>query len=124
MASRSDVLCVNEVIAQFVGIEHIPCRFMTALCPDRCGHARDVAKFDVKEYLKYDKPGEYGDDRSEQFFWDLKPDSDSNKLHPEYLEQVKALKPGDKCKIYWTHFYVHDDNGSHPERSVTYFEKL
>jgi len=29
-----EVLTVNKTIATFVKIEHIPCRLMTALCPD------------------------------------------------------------------------------------------
>ncbi|KAK8860366.1 hypothetical protein M9Y10_012030 [Tritrichomonas musculus] len=122
--STADVLCVNEVIATFTEIKHFPCHFRTALCPDRCGHARDSAIFKIDEYLKYEKPGQYGDEKQENFMWNLKPEADSNKLHPEYLEVVKSLQPGQKVKINWTHFYVHDDNGAHPERSVTFFEKI
>ena len=124
MTRTADVLCVNEVTATFTGIEHHPCRFMTSLCPDRCNHATDYAIFKVDEYSKYEKPGEYGDDKTEQFHWDLKPTADSNKLHPEYLEIVKNLHQGDKVKINWTHFYVHENGSSFPERSVTYFEKI
>ena len=122
--SKEEVLAINEVIATFTKIEHVPCCFRTALCPDRCDHASDIAIFKVDEYLKYEKPGKYGDDKVEEFNWDLKPTADNNKLHPEYLEIVKGLQPGQKVKINWTHFYIHDDHGAHPERSVTFFEKL
>ena len=121
MAEQKDVLCVNEVIATFEGIEHAPCRFMTAECPDHCDHATDVAKFHIDKYEKYEKLGEYGDDKQEEFIWDLKPTSDANKLHPEYIEKVKELKQGQKAKIHWTHFYVHSENVDSPERTVTYF---
>ena len=125
MTRSYDVLCVNEVTATFKGIEHRPCRFMTSLCPDRCGHATDVAVFEVNEYLKYEKPGQYGDDKQERFQWDIKPTSAYNRLHPEYLEVVKNLQPGQKVKINWTHFYVTDEHGSKfPERTVTFFEKV
>ena len=125
MTRTYDVLCVNEVTATFKGIEHIPCRFMTSLCPDRCGHATDVATFEINEYLKYEKPGQYGDDKQTQLMWDLKPASAYNRLHPEYLEIVKNLQPGQKVKVNWTHFYVTDENGSKsPERTVTFFEKI
>ena len=121
MAAKKDVLCVNEVVATFEGIEHSPCHFMTADCPDHCDHATDVAKFHIDHYEKYEKLGEYGDDKQEEFIWDLKPTADANRLHPEYIEKVKELKPGQKAKIHWTHFYVHTEEGDSPERSVTYF---
>lgn len=124
MSVKKDVLCVNEVKATFNGIEHCPCQFMTARCPDHCDHATDLAKFHIDEYIKYEKLGKYGDDKQEEFLWDLKATSDANKLHPEYIEKVKALKPGQKVKIHWTHFYVTDDNGASPERSVTFFETI
>lgn len=124
MAETKDVLSVHETIATFQGREHIPCRFRTALCPDRCDHATDVATFKIDEYKKYEKPGEYGDEEQTEFMWDLKPTADSSRLHPEYLEAVKALTPGQKVKLNWTHFYVHKDNCSFPERQVTFFEKL
>lgn len=124
MSVQKDVLCVNEVTATFKGIEHHPCHFMTADCPDHCDHATDIAHFHIDKYEKYEKLGEYGDDKQEEFLWDLKQSSESNKIHPEYLEKVKALKPGQKVKIHWNHFYVHDDHGAFPERSVTYFETL
>ena len=122
--SKEEVLAINEVIATFTKIEHVPCHFMTALCPDRCDHATDAAIFKVDEYLKYEKPGKYGDDKVEEFAWDLKPSADANKLHPEYVEQVKALKPGQKVKLNWTHFYVDDGCCQSPERRVTFFEKI
>lgn len=124
MSVKKDVLCVNEVVAAFQGIEHLPCHFMTAKCPDHCDHATDVANFHIEKYEKYEKLGKYGDDKQEDFYWDLKKSSDSNKEHPEYIEKVKALKPGQKVKIHWTHYYVHDENGASPERTVTYFEAL
>lgn len=124
MARTADVLCINEVKATFEKVEHRPCMFRTSLCPDRCGHATDYAIFKVDEYLKYEKPGEYGDDKTDVFHWNLKPSTDTNKLHPEYLEIVKNLQPGQKVKINWTHFYVHDNGSSFPERSVTFFEKI
>lgn len=123
MAEKRDVLCINEVLATFQKFEHIPCRFRTARCPDRCDHATDVAVFKVDQYLKYEQQGKYADDKVEEFYWNLKPTADSNKLHPEYLEQVKALKAGDKVKLNWTHFYVNTDSANYPERCVTFFEK-
>lgn len=119
-----EVLAVNEVIATYLGTRHIPCMFRTALCPDHCDHARDLAVFNVTKYLKYEKPGKYGDDQVTEFLWDTKPSADTNKLHPEYLEIVKKLKEGQQVKISWTHYYVHDETGAFPERCVTYFELL
>ncbi|KAK8865075.1 hypothetical protein M9Y10_010606 [Tritrichomonas musculus] len=119
-----EVLAVNETIATFTQLEHVPCHFRTALCPDRCNHATDVAVFKIDQYVKYEKLGKYGDDKVEEFYWDLKPTAESSKLHPEYLEQVKALKPGEKVKLNWSHFYVSEDGVQTPERSVTFFAKI
>ena len=125
MAESKDVLSVHETLATYQGTRHIPCRFMTSLCPDRCGHATDVAVFKIDEYQKYEKPGQYGDPEAKEFLWNLKPDSDANRIHPEYLEIVKGLQPGQKVKLNWTHFYVTNREGSkYPERSVTFFEKI
>ena len=122
--SKEEVLAINETIATFTKIEHVPCRFRTALCPDRCDHATDTAVFKIDEYVKYEQPGKYGDDKAEEFYWNLKPNADSNKLHPEYIEQVKALKPGQKVKLNWNHLYVSDGCCQSPERRVTFFEKI
>lgn len=37
------------------------------LCPDRCGHSGKLATFAIVKYLRYEKPGEFGDPRQEQF---------------------------------------------------------
>lgn len=121
---KREILATNEVIASYVGTKHVPCMFRTALCPDRCDHARDLAVFNVLNYISYEKVGKYGDDKVSEFLWDTKPSSDLNRLHPEYLNALKNLKEGQKVKICWTHFYIHDDTGSFPERCVTHFEIL
>ena len=119
---KEQILAIQEVIATYEGTRHIPCMFRTALCPDHCDHAKDVAVFKIKEYTKYEKLNKYGDDKTDEFLWDLKVQSDNNKLHPEYLKIVKTLKPGQNVRIHWTHFYITNDGASYPERSVTYFE--
>lgn len=82
-----------------------------------------LAVFKIDEYLKYEKPGQFGDAKVDTFSWNLKPESDSNKLHPEFLEIVKNLQLNQKVGINWTHFYIHNENGAHPESSVSFFEK-
>lgn len=123
-AQKKEVLAVNEVIATYMGPRHIPCMFRTALCPNHCDHAHDVYVFKINEYVKYEKLGKYGDDQETEFLWDSRASSDTNKLHPEYLQKVKDLEIGQMVKINWNHFYITDENGAYPERSVIYFEQL
>ena len=61
MSERIEILSHHDAICEFTGIKHIPCRFMTSLCPDRCDHASDVAIFKVLEYKNYEQKGEYGE---------------------------------------------------------------
>ena len=57
--------------AEFTGIIHRKCRFLTSLCPDKCDHARDFAVFRIVKYLDYRKPGKYGDEKQDQLMVDV-----------------------------------------------------
>ncbi|MBR1997307.1 MAG: hypothetical protein IJ993_02730, partial [Akkermansia sp.] len=65
MPEKAELLATNTVIARFDGYTDIPCRFMTADCPDKCDHATKVANFTVLSNEHYAKPGKYGDDKAE-----------------------------------------------------------
>lgn len=32
------------------------------------------------------------------------------------LKQISALKPGDKVVLHWSHYYMHQDSSSFPQR--------
>ena len=125
MTEKIDVLSHHDAICEFTGIQHIPCRFRTALCPDRCDHASDVAMFKVLEYKNYELKGKYGDEKQERWFIGLKEqDDDEGAQTKEVIDKIKALKPGQKVKLWWDHIYVTDENGQHPERPVKLIEPI
>ena len=118
-----DTLATNSTIAIFEGINKRPCMFRTALCPDRCGHSQETAKFKILEYLDYSKPGEYGDEKQDFFFANLNINAEEDRQKKEFIDFIKTLKVGDKVKLNWDHIYV-DNNGSrYPERPIRSISK-
>lgn len=124
MTRREDLLSTHRTLATFQGIQHRPCMFRTALCPDRCGHGQDVATFKIDSYTDYQKPGEYGDPQMEQFMTGLKLSGgdEMEGQSQQMIDKVKSLNPGQKVKLDWDHIYVHDDHGAHPERPIKSIE--
>lgn len=59
MSSERQLLARFETISQFDKVIFRPCMHRTALCPDRCGHAKNWAEFKVVSYLAYEKPGAF-----------------------------------------------------------------
>ncbi|EAY04293.1 Tvp14 [Trichomonas vaginalis G3] len=112
-----DLLSRHEVIAEFQGLQHIPCRFMTSLCPDRCDHATDVALFKVLEYTKYEKPGEYGDPKHETIYVDVKKKVFNQ--DPKIQEYCKTLEVGKKYRVCYDHLYLNRNGSRWPERPCT-----
>ena len=114
-----EILSSHKTIAVYDGIEHIPCRFRTSLCPDRCNHAKDVATFTIHEYLQYNMYGQYGDEKQSIFYADLNPNAEENAQPEEIIRIIKSLKPGQKVNLEWDHIYVQNHNGaSYPERII------
>ncbi|KAH7824557.1 putative Tvp14 [Monocercomonoides exilis] len=119
-----DVLSVHRVKATFQGIKHQPCRFMTSLCPDRCGHATDIGLFKVDEYEHYEKLGEYGDEEQTMIYVSLKADADEDKQDPAIIAQIRTLTPGQKVKLLYEHIYVTQGGSKFPERPVRMIEPI
>ncbi|KAI8472691.1 MAG: flp protein [Monoraphidium minutum] len=123
MAQTRDMLANQTVVAKFKGLEHRPCMFKTSMCPDKCNHPTDWGLFDIQGYLEYEKPGEYGDEKSKRFAFDLKGQQGRGGplagTQAEYTERVRALAPGDWVRLSWVHEYVHDGGANYPERPVT-----
>lgn len=96
------VLSLHVTKAVFAGTSERRCRHRTALCPDRCSHGGTIARFDITRYIDYEKPGQYGDPKSEQFMTMLKlPD-----LTQKQIDQIKKLKKGTPVHLSWEHRYV------------------
>ncbi len=119
-----DTLATNSTIAVHEGISKRPCMFRTALCPDRCGHSKEIAQFKILEYLEYTKPGEYGDEKQDKFYANLNINDEEDRQKKEFIDFIKELKKGDKVKLNWDHIYV-DNNGSrYPERPIRSISKV
>ncbi len=118
-----ETLSTHCTLARFEGIEDVPCRFRTTLCPNQCDHGGKYARFAIVEYTAYEKQGRYGDPVQRDFMVrvahkDGSPDADT----PVPLREViAALKPGQVVGLDWAHVYVTDPKtGSKwPERIVT-----
>lgn len=115
-ADKVEVLSSHRTKAVYEGVRHLPCRHRTSLCPDRCGHARDVAVFRVTEYVAYEKPGQYGDAKATEF---LLPLSQGEEVSAEVLALAKGLSKGDAVRLEWLHEYVAKDGSKYPRRRVT-----
>ena len=118
-----DVLSKNSTIAIFEGINKTPCMHFTSLCPDKCGHSTETAKFKILEYLEYEKTGEYGDEKQKYFYANVNLNASEDKQKKEFIDFINQLKIGNKVKLNWEHIYV-DNNGSrYPERPIRYIGK-
>jgi hypothetical protein len=53
--------------AEVEGTSYHACLGMTSLCPDKCGQSGTIATFKIIRYVSYEKLGEYGDPKCEQF---------------------------------------------------------
>ena len=118
-----ETLATNSTIAIFEGIEKRPCMFRTALCPDRCEHSQETAKFKIVEYLDYTKPGQYGDEKQEFFYANMNPNAGEDRQKKEFIDFIRELKNGDKVKLNWDHIYVNNNGSFYPERPIRSISK-
>lgn len=118
-----ETLSTHQTLARFEGVEDVPCRHMTSLCPDRCDHGGKYAKFTIVEYTAYDLAGKYGDPKQTSFLVRVAhKDGSPDTATPEPLRRVIAeLSAGQVVGLDWAHVYVTDpETGSKwPERIVT-----
>ena len=121
---KADLLATNTVIARFDGFTEIPCRHMTADCPDKCDHATKVANFTVLVNEDYKQPGKYGADKAEvgsTMMVDVKkptPGQDDAAV----FETIDTLKLGDKVIMTQDHCYGEIGDLVTPFRPVTKLE--
>lgn len=116
-----DVLSTHRTDAVYEGVRHLPCMHRTSLCPDKCGHAKDVAVFRITAYRSYEKNNpHHGDPQAKEFLMPLKADDE---VSAEQLEMAKGLKPGDAVRLDWVHEYVKTASASYPRRRVTRLER-
>lgn len=120
-APQVDTLSTHETDAVFEGVRHLPCLHRTALCPDRCGHAKDVAVFRITAYRRYAKDNpNHGDPQAREF---LMPLVAGEEVSAEVLQLARSLKAGDVVKLDWAHEYVRSAGASYPRRRVARLER-
>lgn len=116
----AELLADNTVIAVYRGTLERPCLARTSDCPDRCGHAKTLAHFDVLKNLHYQKLGEYGDDEAvagSHLLIGLDSDLPGQDSAP--LEAIATMKPGDTVQMTISHYYIKEATIQYPVRPVT-----
>ena len=121
---RRDLLSKHETVAKFDGLVEQQCFFMTSFCPDQCNHGGTTGVFTILKYLKYEKPGEYGDSKTDKYHVKVKATVESTGLTPQVKEVFDSLDIGDYVLLSWNHDYVHTNGCSSPERPITKLEKI
>lgn len=125
LPEKAELLASNTVVAKYLQTVEHPCRFMTALCPDRCDHATRLAQFEVIANEHYEHPGKYGDEK-------LEPGAvatvDVKKAvlgqSPEVAKLISTLHPGDTVRLTIRHYYVQQGQGQFPVRPAVSLEKM
>ena len=113
-----ELLSSHDAVAKFVGLKYHQCLGLTSLCPDRCGESGQLATFTIVKYLKYEKPGEYGDPKQEQFMVLIQDNMKNLKVPKAIRDAIFALKPGDLVHLRWNHDYVTQAGSKFPERPI------
>ena len=113
MDTTRDLLSLHETVSQFAGLQEKQCFHKTSLCPDRCQHGGTIAIFTILKYLKYEKPGKYGDAKSKKYH--VRP----REVHENFKGIFDTLKLDDYVLLHWNHDYVHRSGCSFPERPMT-----
>lgn len=113
------LLSKHSTVAEFTGMQFQPCRHLTALCPDKCTHAGQVASFKIIRYLKYEKPGKYGDPKAAVFRTMVEDQLGNAKVSAATLRALKTLQKGDRVQLDWNHDYVTRNGASFPVRTLT-----
>jgi hypothetical protein len=121
---KRELLANHETLAVFDGVEYRLCKGRTALCPKDCGDSGEFATFTVRKYLKYEKPGEYGDPKQVDFLVQISDYYKKPKGDASILKTVSGLKKGDYVLLSWHHDYVTKDGVSSPERPITKLEPI
>jgi hypothetical protein len=119
---KSELLSAHKVEATFAGLEFRRCLGLTSLCPEECGDSGEFATFKIVRYLNYEKPGEYGDPKQQDYLVQVSDFHKNPKRDPKLLEWVRSLKPGDTVILSWEHRYVTANGRSAPQRPLISYQ--
>lgn len=117
-AKDRQLLSAHETVARFVGLTDHQCLGRTALCPDRCGESGKLATFAIVKYLRYEKPGQFGDPKQAQFLVLVEDNMKNPKVPAAIRDAILALKPGALVHLQWNHDYITQDGSKFPERPL------
>lgn len=126
LPENAELLAENTVVAQYLDLQELPCRGMTADCPDKCDHGTKVARFRVLKNEAYQQFGKYGDAQiapASILMVDVKkttPGQDDAAV----FELIDSLKAGDKVRLTQKHYYGQVGNVVTPFRPVTEIKKV
>lgn len=121
---KTELLSAHETEAVFTGIEFRTCRGKTGRCPENCGSSGEFAIFTIEKYLKYEKPGKYGDAKAKDKRIQISDFHKKPKGDPKLNETIKGLTKGDRVLLFWDHNYVTRGGSSMPVRPITKLEKI
>jgi hypothetical protein len=121
---KRELLAEHETLAVFDGVKFRPCRALTSLCPDRCGHAGDFAQFTIRKYLKYAKHGEYGDPEQKTFSVQVGDSTRKAIGDPTIRRRIMELEPGELVLLSWRHEYITREDASFPTRPIGELKKI
>ena len=117
-----ETLSTHSTRATYNGTQRVPCRFMTADCPNACDHGGLFATFTINKYLAYTQPSKYGDEEQKTFTLRVGTNQGTAEptLSPALAAAMANLQPGDTVTLDWAHVYITDPAGNqYPERVVT-----
>jgi hypothetical protein len=121
---KTELLSAHETEAVFAGIEFRTCRGKTGRCPENCGSSGEFAIFTIDKYLKYEKPGKYGDAKAKDKRIQISDFHKKPKGDAKLNETIKGLTKGDRVLLSWDHNYVTRGGSSMPVRPITKLEKI
>ena len=76
------------------------------------------------QYLHYEKPGKYGDEKTEKYHVKISESSEKSGLTGEIKSVFENLNPGDYVLLSWNHDYVNRNECHSPERPITELKKV
>jgi hypothetical protein len=99
------MLAEHRVLARYMGSPYHICHGLTSACPEHCGSSGEFATFKIVEYLRYEKPGKYGDAKQKKFTFQVSDFHRNPKGDAKMIEKVRELKEGDLVLLEWHHLY-------------------
>jgi hypothetical protein len=114
------VLSTHKTVARYIGLTEVPCRHMTAQCPNECEHGGVYAQFVIEQYKDYIASSEYAEERQETFavrLW-LRNGEAAPEGSIALRQVVGELKAGQQVQLDWVQFYHITETCNYPENIV------